>query len=128
MTVQAIKAPWVKSDDPYMAPVNAFTFRQETATDRCKEIQRNIDETSPASDIWSLGAVLYHMMSGAPPTQQDVSNKVGNVGDDDFWMKAIPSRYSAELKKVVRAMLRVDKVQRPTADDLSGNVSQGMNI
>ena len=68
------------------------------------------------------------MMSGAPPTQQDVSSKVGNVGNDDFWVKAIPSRYSAELKKIVRAMLRVDRAQRPTADDLSANVSQSMNI
>lgn len=82
---------------------------------------------SPAVDIWSLGAVLYRMMSGAPPTEQDVSKRVGNIGEDDFWIKAIPSRYSTELKKIVRAMLRVDRTKRPTADDLSVNVDQGLN-
>lgn len=68
------------------------------------------------------------MMSGEAPTKQDVSDKVGNVGEDDFWVKAIPSRYSTELKKIVRAMLRVDRTKRPTADDLSVNVNHGMNI
>ncbi len=68
------------------------------------------------------------MMSGAPPTQQDVASKVGNTGEDDFWVKAIPNRYSMELKKIVRAMLRVDRTKRPTADDLSVNLGRGMNI
>lgn len=68
------------------------------------------------------------MMSGGAPKKQDVSNKVGNVGEDDFWVKAIPSRYSTELKKIVRAMLRVDRTKRPTADDLSVSVDHGVNI
>ena len=68
------------------------------------------------------------MMTGAPPIQQDVSNKVGNIGDDDFWVRAIPNRFNAELKKIVRAMLRVDRTKRPTADDLSVIVSRGINI
>ncbi len=68
------------------------------------------------------------MMTGAPPIQQDVSSKVGNVGEDDFWVKAIPNKFSTELKRIVRAMLRVDRKKRPNADDLSVNVSCGINI
>ena len=68
------------------------------------------------------------MMSGAPPTQQDVSDKVGNVRDDDFWVRAIPSRYGTELKRIVRAILRVDRTRRPAAEELSASVSHGMEI
>ena len=106
--VQAVKPPLLRADDPYTIPVNKISFRERTTTGSLKEIQRNTFRISPALDIWSLGGLLYHMMSGAPPPHQSVSNNIENIGDGDFWVRATPRRYNTELRKIFRAMLRVD--------------------
>ncbi|SLM41063.1 Serine/threonine/dual specificity protein kinase, catalytic domain [Lasallia pustulata] len=93
-----------------------------------------------AAEVWSLGAVLYHMMVGHPPEEQDLSGLlpapefIGTEAPTDpaglrgFYMRALPQRYSNELRDIVRAMLHFQEAKRPTAADLSVEVDRGMRI
>ena len=103
----------------------------DPVTDPIKEIRKGSKEWSMASDIWSLGAVLYHMMVGKPPvdTETDLSYLFPErATSDDFMVKPLPDTYSLELRDIVLRMLRTNKSERPTAADLSVDVDQGMSI
>ncbi|KAI9738746.1 MAG: hypothetical protein M1834_008253 [Cirrosporium novae-zelandiae] len=52
------------------------------------------------SEIWSLGAILHHMMTGAPPTKDQTDFK-------------FPERYSTYLRELVTQMLGLHPVVRP---------------
>lgn len=84
-----------------------------------------------AAEVWSLGAVLYHMMVGSPPvdTEIDISYLFAeDATSDDFMVKALPDTYSPQLQNIVLQMLTVDRNERPTAADLSVEVDRGMRI
>lgn len=91
-----------------------------------QEVGSHGQAVSAASDIWALGAVLYHMMVGEPPTQVDLSSQTTTPNRDDFWVKALPARFTAPLKEIVRSMLRTNRDDRPTADDLTATVEEHM--
>lgn len=90
-----------------------------------QEIRRNLSGLSDASEIWSLGAVIYHMMAGLPPLPLDLTDVTGEPNKSDFWVRSLPHRYSKELRDIVMGMLRTDRQARPTADDLSYVVGAG---
>ena len=121
----AIKPPWLDGEKPYMAPVRSPISQTLYDIDAVKEIQRNTRLLSPAAEIWSLGAVVYHMMVGEPPTSLNDSL---DADENDFWVRPIPRYFSQGLKGIVRRMLRLDAAKRPTAMDLSVEVGQGMNV
>lgn len=93
-----------------------------------QEVQSAAKGVSAASDIWALGAVLYHMMVGEPLHQVDLSDETVTRAGDDFWVKAMPKRFTSQLKEIVRSMLRIDRDQRPQADELSIAVDRVMRI
>lgn len=94
-------------------------------TNESQEIRRNLNGLSDASEIWSLGAVLYHMMAGTPPQPLDLTGVVGNPAEADFWVRSLPRRFSIRLREIVMGMLRADPKARPTVDDLSVVVDAG---
>lgn len=65
------------------------------------------------------------MMAGTPPIPIDTTGAVGNPTEDDFWVRALPRKYSSSLRKIVMGMLRVNPEARPTVDDLSVVVDAG---
>lgn len=84
-----------------------------------------------AADIWSLGAVVYHMMVGKPPvdTETDISYLLPEgATSDDFIVKPLPDTYSPDLRDIVLQMLTTNRNERPTAADLSVDVNQGMSM
>lgn len=84
-----------------------------------------------AAEVWSLGAVLYHMMVGSAPvdTEANISYLLPKgTTSDAFFVKPLPNTYSAELRNIVLKMLTTDRNERPTAADLSVDVNQGMSI
>ncbi|MCJ1261463.1 hypothetical protein MMC22_001327 [Lobaria immixta] len=108
----SIKPIWVEQNSAYMPP----------------EVRSGTQGISAASDIWALGAVLYHMMVGEPLHQVDLSDETATRARDDFWVKALPKRFTSQLKEIVRSILSIDRDQRPRADELSANVDRGMRI
>jgi serine/threonine protein kinase len=81
-------------------------------------------EIGPASDVWGLGATLYHAIAGKRPfsrpasTGDDVAPEVRFpqlVEDPRPWPLSVPP----ELSDAVLATLARDPAQRPTAAELA---------
>ena len=80
------------------------------------------------------------MMVGQPPEERDLSEVLQKPefiglkppenakGQRDFWLKALPQRYSPELRDIVKAMMHFQEDKRPTVADLSVEVDRGMRI
>ncbi|KAJ3040960.1 hypothetical protein HK097_002415, partial [Rhizophlyctis rosea] len=77
-----------------------------------------VKETSynAKSDIWALGCLIYELCTLDPPfsakTHAELTNKIqqGKVAP-------LPPMYSSDLNRVVRAMLRTNQADRPSAGD-----------
>jgi hypothetical protein len=79
-----------------------------------KEIYKNLRSWSRPSEIWSLGAVIYTMMTGMPPPRYYNYNwQISRMNDKGF---------SQGLRDILATMLDPVAGQRPDARDLVGLV------
>jgi NIMA (never in mitosis gene a)-related kinase len=69
------------------------------------------------SDIWSLGCVIYEMCALVPPFRaEDMNGLFKRVLKGQY--PPIPSHYSMDMRSLIKSMLMVDAVGRPTCDQI----------
>jgi serine/threonine protein kinase len=97
--------------DAYMAP------------EQCLPAERR-GEIGPASDVWGLGATLYHAVSGRPPFPR----RPGAEASEDpivRWPQLelppqpLPRHVPAPLRELIGATLAPDPAGRPAAGDVA---------
>ena len=72
------------------------------------------------SDIWSLGCVLYEMITLHPPFRAENMEGLFNKVIKGKY-KNIPNRFSNDLSEIVRLLIQVDPDKRPSCDELLKN-------
>lgn len=68
-----------------------------------------------SADVWSLGVLLYAMLSGTWPLFPNGERRLVESGD---WESTCWAEVSDEAKNLIRQMLCVDPLTRPTVDQL----------
>ena len=77
--------------------------------------QARYGTASPAADLYSLGAVLYHALTGEPPFPGENAFDVAlrRFEEDPAELRALLPAADAELTELIHALLARDPVDRP---------------
>ncbi|CDW88661.1 protein kinase domain containing protein [Stylonychia lemnae] len=79
------------------------------------------------SDIWSVGCVLYELLTLKPPFQStDMGGLYKKVLKGHY--SKIPMHYSSDLSIMLKQMLQVKQESRPNCDQLLSHVNQQKQI
>ena len=83
-----------------------------------EQYQQNVDEFSPASDVYALGATLYYLLHGKRPV-----NAPSRAGGTALLMK---KTLSPNIKSIINASMKISKSERAKSMDvfLNGNYAQ----
>ena len=83
-----------------------------------EQYQQDVDEFSPASDVYALGATLYYLLHGKQPV-----NAPSRAGGTALLMK---NTLSPNIKNIINASMKISKAERAKSMDvfLTDNYTQ----
>lgn len=95
-----------------------------------EQYSSSMDETSPATDLYALGATMYRCIAGVPPPEAPKRLAAIVAGREDPLLPTLEigrGQYSAGLLGTIDWMLKPLAKDRPqSADDLLGLLSEGV--
>ena len=99
-----------KKEDDYLEDENSGTVIYMPPERFCDGYCPN-----PKSDVWSLGATIYELLTGDVP----FGNDGGNAQANGAVIPEIKANVPRKIKKIVYACLNVDPEKRPTAEKIA---------
>ena len=75
-----------------------------------EQYQQNVDEFSPASDVYALGATLFYLLHGNAPV-----NAPSRAGGTALLMK---NTLSPNIKSIINASMKISKAERAKSMDV----------
>jgi len=91
--------------------------------------QMGTGKYNEASDIWSLGCVLYEICMGSPPFGSSTKNDFGSHHRrTSSRVNPLTGGYSKRLNQVLMQMLKLNPNQRPSTSDILGLPRHWLNF
>ena len=90
-----------------------------------------IDDITPATDIYSLGATLVHCLHGQPPSFTDRNAEGRHLQFDHTVPRLVDPDLSRPLEQLLHRCLDRDPTSRPTASELEEQldlIDQGLGV
>lgn len=125
-----------QSDESALKPTSALSSTAQTQPGSAigtpaymspEQAEGRLDELTRATDVYSLGATLYHLLTGQPPfDSQDVANNLKKVQEGDF---RNPRDVNADVNPALQAICLKAMALNPTdryrsAEELADDVNR----
>ena len=84
------------------------------APERLSSMRKTLP-VKPSTDIWSLGIILYELLTGETPYQGGSSSE---ILEDIYYRKISEKQVGSEPMRLIKAMLRIREGERVVLNEI----------